>query len=88
MTFLILYLEARLNLLRFRYVRSLIQLTAFIAAYITCVSRVTDFHHRGSDVIGGAVIGVGVGLFSTLVTGRVLWEYKVKKGLHEFDLKQ
>ena len=31
---------------------------AFIAAFITSLSRISDYHHRGSDVIGGAVLGI------------------------------
>lgn len=57
MVFLIVYVEARLFLLRFRYIKPLIQMTAFIAAFVTTLSRISDYHHRGSDVIGGAVLG-------------------------------
>ena len=57
MIFLILYVEARLVLLRFRYFKPLIQLGAFSAAFVTALSRISDYHHRGSDVIGGTVIG-------------------------------
>ena len=57
MVFLILFVEARLVLLRFRYFKPLLQMTAFIAAYVTTLSRVPDYAHRGSDVIGGAVLG-------------------------------
>jgi hypothetical protein len=53
MLFLIIYLEARLYLLKFRYIKPLIQAAAFIAAYVTAISRVPDFFHRASDVIGG-----------------------------------
>ena len=54
---MIIYLEARLYLLRFRYIKPLIQLAALIAAFVTCLSRISDYHHRGSDVIGGAILG-------------------------------
>jgi phosphatidate phosphatase len=57
MVFLIIYVEARLFLLRLRYIKPLIQMTAFIAAFVTCLSRVSDYHHRGSDVAGGTVLG-------------------------------
>ena len=57
MVFLMLYVEARLVSLRFRYFKTLIQIGAFSAAFVTCLSRVSDYHHRGSDVIGGTVIG-------------------------------
>jgi phosphatidate phosphatase len=87
MIFLIVYLEARLNLTRFRFIKPMIQITAFIAAYVTMVSRVSDYHHRGSDVIGGTVIGVVIGLFITIITGRVLWVYNRKTPYYDFDLK-
>ena len=87
MLFLAIYLEARLFLLRFRYVKTLIQVTAVIAAYVTCISRIGDYHHRGSDVIGGAILGAIVALFFTLVRGRVIWEYNNQKQYSDFDLK-
>jgi phosphatidate phosphatase len=58
MAFLIIYVEARLFLLRLRYIKPLIQMTAFIAAFVTCLSRISDYHHRGSDVAGGVVLGI------------------------------
>ena len=57
MLFAIVFLEARLILIRFRYVKTGIQLACFSAAFVTMLSRVPDYHHRGSDVIWGTVIG-------------------------------
>lgn len=57
MIFLIVYLEARLFLLQFRYLKPLIQLGAFSAAFTVCLSRISDYHHRGTDVLGGSVLG-------------------------------
>ncbi|RMZ98726.1 lipid phosphate phosphohydrolase 1 isoform X2 [Brachionus plicatilis] len=85
MAFLMLYIEARLRLLRFRHVKALIQLLAFIAAFITCISRISDYHHRGSDVIGGAVLGVFVAILAGKVAGRVLWTYNVGNKRCEFE---
>ncbi len=87
MTFLIVYLEARLNLTRLRFIKPMLQIAAFIAAYVTMISRVSDYHHRGSDVIGGTVVGIVVGLYITMVTGRVLWVYNRKIPYYDFDLK-
>jgi hypothetical protein len=50
MTFLIIYVEARLFLLKLRYIKPLIQMTAFIAAFVTALSRISDYHHRGSMI--------------------------------------
>lgn len=57
MLFTIIYLEARWILIRFRYFKTVLQMTCFIAAFVTMLSRVSDYHHRGSDVIGGTVLG-------------------------------
>jgi phosphatidate phosphatase len=49
MTFLIVFVEARLQLLKLRYIKPLIQMAAFIAAYVTAISRIPDYHHRGKN---------------------------------------
>lgn len=85
MTFLILYIEARLILLRFRHFKVLIQLLAFLAAFITCISRISDYHHRGSDVIGGTVLGIIVAIFICKIAGRVLWMHKIENKKYEFE---
>jgi phosphatidate phosphatase len=89
MLFLIIYLEARLHLLRFRFVKTLIQMTAFITAFVTCVSRISDYHHHGVDVLGGATLGCVLAVFMTFVVGRVLWSYghQHKKRYHDYDLR-
>lgn len=87
MTFLIVYLEARLPLLRFRFLKVLIQILAFIGWYVTSMSRVSDYYHRGSDVIGGSVLGFVIALHITMVVGKVLWEYDRKPRVSELDLK-
>lgn len=63
-------------------------MAAFIAAYITAISRIGDYHHRGSDVIGGSVLGIVIALFITLFVGRVLWDYGAEKKYADFDLKE
>ncbi|CAF0888758.1 unnamed protein product [Brachionus calyciflorus] len=87
MVFLIIYLEARLFLLRLRYIKPLIQMSAFIAAFVTALSRISDYHHRGSDVIGGTVLGIIIALAVTLLVGRVLWDYEVERPYTDFDHK-
>ena len=48
---------------RMHYVKSIFQLIAFIAAWHTCMSRVSDFKHHYTDVMAGATIGVAVAIF-------------------------
>jgi membrane-associated phospholipid phosphatase len=57
----------------------MLQMAAFIAAYLTSVSRVSDYHHRGSDVVGGIVIGVIIAVFLTKEVGRKLFWFKDKE---------
>jgi phosphatidate phosphatase len=88
MLFLIIFIEARLFLLRLRYIKPLIQLCAFSAAFVTMLSRVSDYHHRGSDVIGGTFLGCIVALFVTFVVGKVMWVYETEISYSELDLKE
>lgn len=88
MLFTIIYLEARLVLIRFRFIKTIFQMTCFIAAFVTMLSRISDYHHRGSDVLGGAVLGIIVALGITLFVGRVLWMFDKKPNYADFDLKE
>ncbi len=87
MVFLMFYLQARLYLLRFRFIKALLQVTAFITAYVTAISRILDYHHRGSDVIGGMVLGAGVAIFIIYYVGRVLWVFERDIPYSDFDFK-
>jgi phosphatidate phosphatase len=49
MLFLILYIQIRWYLTQMRFLKVLIQISAFLAAYFTCLSRISDFHHRGNN---------------------------------------
>jgi phosphatidate phosphatase len=75
MAFIIIYLEARLTLQRTRFIKSIIQLTAFIAAWHTAMSRVSDFKHHYTDVMAGAAIGLSVAVFVTVITGKKIWHH-------------
>jgi phosphatidate phosphatase len=88
MIFLITYIEARVNGLTFRFFKVLLQLTALIAAYVTSISRIKDNHHRGTDVLGGAIIGIIVAIHVIFVSGRVIWLYNRTKPQYDFDLNQ
>ncbi len=85
MSFIIIFLEARLILVRLRFVKTFVQIAAFIAAWVTILSRVSDYWHNPTDVLGGFLLGLAVSLFVTLVVGRVLWEYKIEKRIHDVD---
>ncbi len=55
--------------------------------FITSLSRISDYHHRGSDVLGGMLIGLSVALFITCIAGKVIWKFERKMPYYEFDLK-
>ena len=42
---------------------------------------------KGSDVIGGSILGIVIALFITLMVGRVLWDYECETNYSDFDLK-
>ena len=42
---------------------------------------------KGSDVIGGSILGIVIALFITLMVGRVLWDYECETSYSDFDLK-
>ena len=65
MIFLIIYIQIRWRSIQTRFLKALIQIISFSAAYFTCLSRISDFHHRGSDVIGGVCIGLFFAVFVT-----------------------
>lgn len=65
----------------------MIQVAAISAAWVVCLSRIVDYHHRGSDVIGGAILGALVALAFTLLFGRVLWDFSKKKE-GDFDFRE
>ncbi len=55
----------------------LLQTAAFIAAYVTSISRVSDYHHRGSDVLGGVALGAIIALFLTIFIGaHTIWSQR------------
>lgn len=75
MVFVIIYLEARLIQPRTRFLKHIIQLIAFIATWHTCMSRVSDFKHHWTDVLAGALVGISVAIFMTIVTGKRIWNH-------------
>lgn len=89
MVFVIIYLEARFQVSRLRFVKTFIQLACFIAAWHTCMSRVSDFKHHHTDVIAGAIIGLSVALFVTFVTGKQIWDFnKIRMITKKRDMEQ
>lgn len=87
MAFVVIYLEARFILVKLRYMKTLLQMIAFITAYVTMLSRVSDYYHRASDVIAGTFLGLIVAFAITLFVGRVLWVYEKKHDYIEIDLR-
>ena len=63
-------------------------MACFIAAFVTSLSRISDYHHRYTDVLGGTILGCLVALFITLQTGKVLFKYNQVKSHYEIDMKK
>lgn len=69
MIFLILYLEARLFVDKKKFFKILLQFLAFLLCLVTSLSRISDFHHRTSDVVCGFLLGTTVAIFVTKHVG-------------------
>ena len=62
MVYLIVFLHVRLVVVRLRFVKIALQLAAVTAVVVTSLSRVVDYHHWATDVLGGVVLGLSVAL--------------------------
>lgn len=83
-----IYLEARFVQMETRFIKVLLQLSAFIVAFYTGLSRLVDYAHRASDILGGAILGLIIALLMTLVVGKIIWIYEKKTNYQDPDLKQ
>jgi len=62
--FLKVYFEARIVCSSIRFLKAFLQCLCVAVAFFTCLSRVTDFKHHPTDVIGGALIGFCIAIFT------------------------
>ncbi|XP_077861969.1 phospholipid phosphatase 3-like [Saccoglossus kowalevskii] len=62
LTFIVIYIEARLIWRGSRLLKTLLQIVCLLVATFISLSRVYDFYHSLGDVIGGAVLGVGIAI--------------------------
>lgn len=58
------YFEARLVCPNVEFLRPFLQCLCVAVAFFTCLSRVTDHKHHATDVIGGAIIGFCIAIFT------------------------
>ncbi|XP_076462084.1 phospholipid phosphatase 1-like [Babylonia areolata] len=56
--FLMFYLQNRLVCGQAKLLRPVLQVAVFCMAFYTCLSRVSDYKHHWSDVLGGALLGL------------------------------
>lgn len=64
--FLLFYLQARFTWAGSRLLKHLAQAVFIYGALFVCLSRVSDYKHHWSDVLGGAVIGTSVAALTSL----------------------
>ena len=58
------YFEARLVCPSVQFFKPFLQCLCIAVAFFTCLSRVTDYKHHATDVIGGAIIGFCIAVFA------------------------
>jgi phosphatidate phosphatase len=69
MLFLIIFLETRLFVVSLRFLKHLIQYSAFVVFSAICVTRIIEHKHRFSDVFAGCVLGISISLLITFRLG-------------------
>lgn len=62
MFFVVMYLQNRMRWRKCWLLRPVIQILVFIIAYYTSISRISDYMHHWSDVLGGSVLGISVAI--------------------------
>ncbi|CAF3466850.1 unnamed protein product [Rotaria socialis] len=75
--FLFVYFEARLVCPKIKFLKPFFQCLCVAIAFFTCLSRVTDYKHHPTDVIGGALIGFCIAVFTAVRVGTYLWSFSV-----------
>jgi len=75
--FLFVYFEARLVCPNIQFLKPILQCFCIAIAFFTCLSRVTDYKHHPTDVIGGALIGFCIAVFAAIRVGTYLWSFSV-----------
>lgn len=75
MVYLSIYLQARLRYQWASFLRQFLQYTAAMAAFYTCLSRISDHKHHYSDVLGGTIVGLSI----AFLTGYFLSDLFPKK---------
>ncbi|UJR31856.1 hypothetical protein I4U23_019331 [Adineta vaga] len=75
--FLFVYFEARIVCPNVQFLKPFLQCLCVAVAFFTCLSRVTDYKHHATDVIGGALIGFCIAVFSAVRVGTYLWKLSV-----------
>ncbi|KAK3089979.1 hypothetical protein FSP39_008169 [Pinctada imbricata] len=67
-----IYLQKRMKWRKCWLLRPFIQLFMFLLAYYTCVSRISDYMHHWSDVLGGSVLGITVSFLTIYFTTDIM----------------
>ncbi|CAF0767411.1 unnamed protein product [Adineta steineri] len=75
--FLFVYFEARIVCPNAKFLKPFLQCLCVATAFFTCLSRVTDYKHHATDVIGGALIGFCIAVFTAVRVGTYLWNLSI-----------
>ena len=58
-------------MVRLRFIKKIIQITAFVAAWTAILSLISGYWHIYTDVLAGSILGLIVALFATLIVDKI-----------------
>ncbi|XP_014203816.1 putative phosphatidate phosphatase isoform X2 [Copidosoma floridanum] len=83
MIFLALYLQLRFTWRGSKLLRHFLQLMCLMMAWFTAMTRISDYKHHWSDVLGGSSIGIAIALIMVFGVADLFKEKREAKFLSE-----
>ena len=85
--FLVLYLQTKLTWKYLKTLKTVLQAGLLFGATAVCVSRISDYKHHWSDVVGGVLLGVVIGLTISVYVAKFFKGPSIKSLMRLINVK-